>query len=83
MGGLQYLAPTATAAEVVEAVRADGACIVDDLAPAEALDRVDAELEPWLDRTPYGTDDFAGPCTRRTGALVARCPRCASCCSTR
>jgi ectoine hydroxylase-related dioxygenase (phytanoyl-CoA dioxygenase family) len=71
---LRHLRPTVTAAEVVDAVRADGACIVDDLAPPELLERVDAELAPWLDRTPYGTDDFAGPCTRRTGALVARCP---------
>ena len=71
---LRHLPPTATAEEVVDAVRADGACIVDDLADAELLDRLADELAPWLERTPGGSDDFAGPLTRRTGALVARCP---------
>ena len=74
MGGLQHLPATAAPEEVVEAVRADGACIVDALAGRDVLDRLDRELAPWLARTPYGTDDFAGPATRRTGGLVARCP---------
>ena len=74
MGGLQHLAPTASPEDVVEAVRADGACIVDDLADRDVLDRLDRELAPWLERTPFGTDDFAGGATRRTGGLVARCP---------
>ena len=74
MGGLTHLPPTASADDVVGALRADGAVIVDDLADAELLDRLDAELAPWLAQTPLGTEDFAGRSTRRTGALVARCP---------
>ena len=34
------------------------------------------ELEPWIDATPNGRDDFAGRRTRRTGGLVARSPTC-------
>jgi ectoine hydroxylase-related dioxygenase (phytanoyl-CoA dioxygenase family) len=32
------------------------------------------ELEPWLAETPSGGDEFAGRNTRRTGALLTRCP---------
>ena len=53
-------------------IAADGCAIIDRLAPPELLDRVDAEMSAHVERTPYGTDDFAGPRTRRTGGLVAR-----------
>ena len=74
MGELQHLSPTASADDVVAVLRSDGAVVIDDLAPPDLLDRLDAELEPWLSATPYGVEDFAGRSTRRTGALTARCP---------
>lgn len=74
MGELQHLPATASADEVVAVLRSDGAVVVDDLAPGALLDRVELELAPWLEATPYGEEDFAGRATRRTGALVARCP---------
>jgi hypothetical protein len=57
---------------VAEAVAADGAVIVDRLAPPELMDRVGEELDPWLADTPVGPDDFSGRSTRRTGGLIAR-----------
>ena len=51
---------------------ADGCAIIDRLASPELLERIDAEMTDHVARTPYGTDDFAGPRTRRTGGLVAR-----------
>jgi hypothetical protein len=74
MPALRRLSPAASTDDVVAALRADGAVVVDDLAPAEVLDRVQAELAPWLAATPYGGEEFAGLATRRTGALTARCP---------
>ncbi len=65
---------TAPATDVAEALRAHGAAIVEELAPPELCDRVAAELEPWIDRTPTGGDNFTGRNTRRTGALLARSP---------
>jgi hypothetical protein len=59
---------------VAEVVGADGAVIVDRLAPAALMDRIDQELRPFVDATPFGPDDFSGSRTRRTGALVARSP---------
>ena len=69
---VQHLPPTASADDVAAVMAADGCAIIDRLASAELLDRVDTEMADHVARTPYGTDDFAGPRTRRTGGLVAR-----------
>ena len=62
--------------EVLEAFKRDGAVIIEGLMPPELHQRVAAELEPWVGRTPDGRDDFVGRQTTRTGALVARSPAC-------
>ncbi len=59
---------------MAEVVKAEGAVIVDRLAPSYLMDRIAAELEPYLSATPTGPDDFSGTNTRRTGALIARSP---------
>jgi ectoine hydroxylase-related dioxygenase (phytanoyl-CoA dioxygenase family) len=71
---LRHLPPTATPAEVVAALRADGACIVDDLVGDGVMDRVATEMAPHVDLTPVGGDDFIGTRTRRTGSMIARSP---------
>ena len=62
--------------EVAAAVGRDGAAIVDGVAAEELLQRIEAELRPYLDATPTGPDDFSGDRTRRTGSLIARSPGC-------
>lgn len=62
----------ATAAEVAAALKHHGAAVIESLAGADLCDRVAAEIQPWIERTPTGVDDFAGRRTRRTGALLAR-----------
>ncbi len=76
MSGLriQRLAADASAEEVSIALRDHGVVIIEQLADAELCDRVADELQPWLDDTPTGGDDFSGRNTRRTGALLTRCP---------
>jgi hypothetical protein len=69
---VRHLPPTATAEEVADVIAEDGCAVIDDVASADVLDRVDAEMAGHVAATPYGTDDFAGPHTRRTGGLVAR-----------
>ncbi len=71
---LQTLAPDSKASEIVAAMQRDGACIVRDVLSEESLARLDADLKPWIDRSQPGADDFTGRHTKRTGALVARCP---------
>jgi ectoine hydroxylase-related dioxygenase (phytanoyl-CoA dioxygenase family) len=71
---LQTLAPDSKAGEIVAAMQQDGACVVRDVLSAETLARLDADLKPWIDRSQPGADDFTGRFTKRTGALIARCP---------
>jgi ectoine hydroxylase-related dioxygenase (phytanoyl-CoA dioxygenase family) len=71
---LQTLSPDSKASEIVAAIQHDGACIVRDALSSGALASLDADLAPWIERSQPGADDFTGRFTKRTGALVARCP---------
>ena len=68
------LAAGARVDEVEDALRSAGCAIVERVAPPDLLDRIEAELAPYLAATAPGGDDFAGRNTRRTGALIARSP---------
>lgn len=76
MPSLVTFAPQTPIAEMMEAIRRDGAIIVRDMLTPEQSDRLYAELKPYVDATPPGKDDFSGQSTTRTGALVARSPMC-------
>ena len=69
---LVHLPPDATVDAVVEAVRRDGAVIVERLASNDLLDKVMEELRESFAETEPGSDEFNGINTRRTGALIAR-----------
>lgn len=70
------LAADAPADSVLEVLRRDGAVVLADAAPGALIDRVVAEVTPYVDATRPGRDEFAGHLTTRTGALVARSPAC-------
>ena len=72
--GLQTLDPQSSIDDVVAAVHRNGACIVRDVISPEALRALVAELDPWIEQSPVGSDAFSGRATKRTGALIARCP---------
>jgi hypothetical protein len=69
---LIHLGPDTAVEAVVDAIRRDGAVIVDRLVPNDLLDTLAAELGPSFAETGFGTDEFNGLHTRRTGALIAR-----------
>jgi hypothetical protein len=71
---LTHLPAETTPEAVAEALARHGAVVVDRLAPIELLDRLDAELAPYLAATATGRDEFTGTRTRRTGGLIARVP---------
>lgn len=73
---VQHLQPDATAAQIAAVLGSDGAVVVDRLVAAETMDRAREELQPYLEATPPGIDEFSGFDTRRTGALVARSATC-------
>lgn len=67
--------PATTSVDVVnEILRRDGALIIDGLAEPDVIERITAEMAPFVGATPPGSDDFSGRNTRRTGALIARSP---------
>lgn len=69
-----HLPADADSAEIVAVLERDGALILDDALPLEAVDALVAELRPYVEATPTGRDSFTGSHTTRTGALVARSP---------
>ncbi len=70
------LPSTASGEEVAAALAAEGCAVVERVVPPSVLDQARAELQPWLEGTPVGSDDFSGRRTRRTGGLIARSPTC-------
>jgi hypothetical protein len=76
MTGLRHLPADADADTVVAAVDADGAVILDEVISGREIDGLMAEVDPYVEATAIGGDAFVGFRTTRTGALVARSPRC-------
>jgi len=66
----------AGSAEIAAALKSEGCAVVENVVERDVLDRARAELQPYLDATDAGRDDFAGRRTRRTGGLVARSQTC-------
>ncbi len=73
---LTRLPSSATPDDVAAAIAEDGYAIVEHVVALAVLDRARAELEPFIEATPFGPDDFTGRRTRRTGGLVARSKTC-------
>ncbi len=73
---VRHLPASAGAEEIAAVLGEDGAAIVDHIVSASVMDRVAAEMHPYIQATPGGRDDFAGRTTRRTGGLIARSPTC-------
>jgi len=62
--------------KIQEVLKRDGALIVTGVLSEADLKQIKAEIMPYVDATPNGTDAFTGEKTTRTGALVARSPKC-------
>jgi ectoine hydroxylase-related dioxygenase (phytanoyl-CoA dioxygenase family) len=71
--GLQTLPPDCRAEEVAAVLNEDGACIVRDMLSPERLQALQSDVQPWIDQTALGLDDWSGRLTKRTGGLIARC----------
>lgn len=72
--GVRTLAADSSPKDIAKVLSDDGAVILTGLATGETMDRITAELEPWLAETDSGASDFLGQATRRVGALIARSP---------
>ncbi len=74
MDAVPVLGADASAGDIETALRDAGCVVVERLAPTALMDRIEAELQPYLRATAPGADEFTGRNTRRTGALLARSP---------
>jgi ectoine hydroxylase-related dioxygenase (phytanoyl-CoA dioxygenase family) len=74
MPRLTTFAPGASIDDIMTAMNRDGAVILKDAVDAATLERVNAELKPYVEATPIGADAFGGFKTTRTGAVMARSP---------
>lgn len=71
---LTRLAPSTPTTAICEHLRQHGYAIVEDVADAATLDRLDAEAAPFIAASATGRDVYDGKFTRRTGQLIERCP---------
>jgi len=69
---LVRLPNTATPAEVNAALKEHGYVIIDELVAPAVMDAIAAEMDPYIQQTPYGEDNFLGHTTQRSGAMIAR-----------
>lgn len=66
--------------QMLAAIARDGACIVEDLLPAELCDQLLADFKPHLSEIPWGVDelgyksDFYGEQTKRLHGLFSKSP---------
>lgn len=71
---LNHFPPIAEPATISAHLAEHGYAIVDEVAEPALLDRLAAEIAPYVEASAAGRDDYDGRHTRRTGALIARCP---------
>ena len=73
---LETLAADSSVDDILHVFKRDGACIIKDVLPPDVVSQTLSEVMPYVEQTRFGSDDFTGRNTRRTGALVARSPSC-------
>jgi ectoine hydroxylase-related dioxygenase (phytanoyl-CoA dioxygenase family) len=71
---LHHFRPDADPSEISSHLSRWGYAIVDDVADEGTMDRLETEAMPWIEASDAGRDEYDGRHTRRTGALIARCP---------
>ena len=71
---LAHFSPDANPLLIGQHIVDHGYAIVDDLASSALLDDLEQQAEPFIVASAAGRDQYDGRHTRRTGALIARCP---------
>jgi len=73
---VETLPANASKKKITGIINRDGAVILKDLLNPQEIAQLRSEIDPYVQATPEGRDDFTGRHTTRTGALVARSPMC-------
>ncbi len=70
------LPPDTSPETVLEHLKTDGACVVENRLSDDRLEKFLEETQPLVDHSSHGVEEFSGLRTRRTGALIAGSPTC-------
>ena len=57
---LQYLSADTDAQEIQNQLEKHGALIIEDVIDQTTVDQLKNELDPFIEKTPTGGDDFSG-----------------------
>lgn len=71
---LIHFSPDTDPATIAGHLRRWGYAIVDDVVDDALMDRLETEAAPHIEESDIGRDVYDGRHTRRTGALIERCP---------
>ena len=67
---------TASADAILAALDEHGFAVIERLADAATMDRLDADFDPYMNKVALGKTEFAGFQTRRINNLLAKSPTC-------
>ena len=76
MPEIKHFAMGADAHTIVNAIKEDGAIILDNVISTEFIAALREETDPYMGGSNLGVDDFAGFKTTRTGGLMVRSAKC-------
>jgi ectoine hydroxylase-related dioxygenase (phytanoyl-CoA dioxygenase family) len=76
MRHLEHFSKEASPNAMLEAIRRDGAIIVDSVLEEDTLTALRGETDPYMNASDNGMDEFTGTLTTRTGGLVMRSATC-------
>ena len=76
MPDIRHFSLDTDAQTVADAVKEDGAIIIDEVLSPEFIAQLRTETNPYMEGSNLGFDDFAGFKTTRTGGLMVRSQKC-------
>ena len=74
--GIKHLGTDSSTAKILEILDRDAGVIIDNVLSEDQIKNINSDLEPYLQNTREGQDEFTGLKTKRVGALIARSPEC-------
>jgi hypothetical protein len=76
MRHLEHFSTDASHSAMLQAIRRDGAIIIDSVLDRSTLTALRSETDPYMNASDNGLDEFSGIRTTRTGGLVMRSATC-------
>ncbi len=73
---LQVRSADTTSEELVKILERDGCVVLKDFVSKTQVESLSSDLQPFIETTMQSRNEFGGFKTTRTGALMARSPRC-------